>query len=285
MNLFLEILSGEQKGTRIQIHDRLLIGRRQGDLTIRDPKVSSRHAEVQARADEWYLVDLGSANAIKVGPDRLRELPLYSGTVFVLGRTLFRVVEEKDADAVPDASALQLASPEAQPPAVESPALDKSAHSFIEEVVDLAPQSSRDDAEDGFIFEPEAPPSWRTKVSALICRAGAASLPRASVVPFRSPVGLRVLSGLQAGTEWTLGYGPRAVGSRSTDLSIEDAGTPEVCFRISPRGDDVLFETEHAPLVRLNNRMTESELLRDGDIIQIRDTRIEVRLESSNARD
>jgi hypothetical protein len=104
-------------------------------------------------------------------------------------------------------------------------------------------------------------------------------------VPFRSPVGLRILSGLQAGTEWTLGYGPRAVGSRSADLGIEDAGTPEVCFRISPRGDDVLFETEHAPLVRLNNRVTESELLRDGDVIQIRDTRIEVRLESSNTKD
>jgi pSer/pThr/pTyr-binding forkhead associated (FHA) protein len=93
MALFLEILNGDLKGTRTPVTDGLTIGRSLCHITLRDSKVSSKHAKTEFRADgAVWLIDLGSSNGIKTSQARVRELKLEPGTGFVLGRTSFQVI-------------------------------------------------------------------------------------------------------------------------------------------------------------------------------------------------
>src|ERR1700733_6755501 len=94
MTLFLEIMDGDLKGTRTLVREGLSIGRREGSLTIRDSKLSNKHAYIQKRAsDDFWLVDLGSSNGIKMpAGNRVSELKIEQGVSFILGRTPFEVV-------------------------------------------------------------------------------------------------------------------------------------------------------------------------------------------------
>jgi hypothetical protein len=87
---------------------------------------------------------------------------------------------------------------------------------------------------------------------------------------------LKFIKGVQAGTEWTIGYGPRSVGTASVDLTLEDVALPGVCFRLEPQHRGVLFKNETAREVRLNGKWVVSELLRHGDVIEIVNTQIQV---------
>ena len=94
MTLFLEITDGEHKGTRTLVREGLSIGRREGSLTIRDSKLSNKHAYIQKRAGgAFWLVDMGSSNGIKLpGGGRIAELKMEEGLSFILGRTPFSVI-------------------------------------------------------------------------------------------------------------------------------------------------------------------------------------------------
>jgi hypothetical protein len=103
MALFLEITAGEMQGTRTQVQDGLVLGRKGPGLSIRDSKVSSKHARVEHRSDgTLWLVDLKSANGIKTAKGRVLELKLESGAAFTLGRTQFQVITTEDAPSHDD---------------------------------------------------------------------------------------------------------------------------------------------------------------------------------------
>lgn len=87
---------------------------------------------------------------------------------------------------------------------------------------------------------------------------------------------LDFVRGAQANTRWILGFGPRKIGASSLDLPIWEPGAPAVCFEIIPSNDGLLFRTAHPELVRLNGESVDSEVLRMGDTILIKDTVIEV---------
>lgn len=87
---------------------------------------------------------------------------------------------------------------------------------------------------------------------------------------------LEFVRGLQMNSKWILGYGPRKLGPSRIDLPIWEPSAPEVCFEIHPTSDGILFKTDHADIVRLNNQQIDSQLLRMGDTISIHDTLIEV---------
>ncbi len=105
MTLFIEILDGALKGTRTPVREGLTIGRSGCVLTIRDSKLSSKHGKVEVRGEnDFWLVDLGSANGIKYADSRVRELNLTPGLEFILGRTLFRVISADQGSASPELS-------------------------------------------------------------------------------------------------------------------------------------------------------------------------------------
>ncbi len=101
------------------------------------------------------------------------------------------------------------------------------------------------------------------------------------VQAFEPNLKLKIVRGPQAGTEWTLGYGPRIVGSASVDLTLEDISLPGVCFKLLPERDGIRFKNETEKEVKLNGKWVETELLQNGDTIDIRNTQIQVVIDGS----
>ena len=80
------VLAGEGKNTVLS-GSRLLIGRsRDCDVTLDDPNVSRRHAELRNEDGRWIVTDLGSTNGIKVNGRRVEgPQSLKRGDVIELG--------------------------------------------------------------------------------------------------------------------------------------------------------------------------------------------------------
>ena len=65
---------------------RVVIGRsRDCDVTLDDPNVSRRHAELRNEGGGWVVADLGSTNGVKLNGHRVNEHPLSPGDEIVLG--------------------------------------------------------------------------------------------------------------------------------------------------------------------------------------------------------
>jgi Protein of unknown function (DUF3662)/FHA domain len=76
-------------GRRYEIAKRaVVIGRsRDCDVTLDDPNISRRHAEVRQEDGGYWVVDLGSTNGIEVNGSRTDRAELAEGDLIVLGRT------------------------------------------------------------------------------------------------------------------------------------------------------------------------------------------------------
>ena len=87
------LLIGADKRTVLS-GSRLLIGRsRDCDITVDDPNVSRRHAELRNEDGSWVITDLGSTNGVKVNGRRVEQARLEPGDdlVFGLARLKFEV--------------------------------------------------------------------------------------------------------------------------------------------------------------------------------------------------
>lgn len=81
------VLAGDGRRTVVEA-DPFTIGRsRDCDLTIDDPNISRRHAELRRAGDGWRIADLGSTNGVKVNRRRVDEAALRSGDRVTLGLT------------------------------------------------------------------------------------------------------------------------------------------------------------------------------------------------------
>ena len=79
------LLVGEGKRTVLS-GSRVLIGRsRDCDLTLDDPNVSRRHAELRNEDGQWLVADLGSTNGVKVNGRRVEQAVLQPGDELALG--------------------------------------------------------------------------------------------------------------------------------------------------------------------------------------------------------
>jgi adenylate cyclase len=83
------VVTGVSAGTVFFLmKDPAVIGRSDGcDVMIPDPWISSRHALVERRGDELWLVDLDSRNGTFVNGRRVREALVGDGTQVAFGRT------------------------------------------------------------------------------------------------------------------------------------------------------------------------------------------------------
>lgn len=61
-------------------------------VVLKDSRISRRHAQIEADANGFRLVDMGSANGIYVGKERVAELRLRHGLKFRIGGTEFEFV-------------------------------------------------------------------------------------------------------------------------------------------------------------------------------------------------
>jgi hypothetical protein len=84
------MLIGDDKRTVLS-GSRLLIGRsRDCDVTVDDPNVSRRHAELRNEGGYWVVADLGSTNGVKVNGHRVDQARLEPGDEIVLGLARLR---------------------------------------------------------------------------------------------------------------------------------------------------------------------------------------------------
>lgn len=248
--LLLRIIGGPHKGTRAPVREGLTIGRKDGDLILTDSKMSVKHARIEWRQNEWVLVDLGSSNKIKVEGERYAEVVIYPGLKFTVGSTEFEVLEKPKAP---------------------------------EKVKDRAIEPSGDDAFEftGSIEVAADALSWREIISTLISKTQA--LPPSKRTPlirlFPTTVRLEFVSGVQQGTIWNLGYGPREAGAVSFDLPLFDDAAADSCFHLDTAKGKVLFRcSSGGSIVRLNGQVASIEPveLRTGDRIEFGKTRIRV---------
>ena len=66
----------------------VVIGRsRDADITVEDPNVSRRHAEVRRDDGAFWIVDLGSTNGVELNGRRVDRARLSHSDRVVLGRT------------------------------------------------------------------------------------------------------------------------------------------------------------------------------------------------------
>lgn len=84
--------SGPEKGQIIPIMDRTEIGRAlECDISILEPALSRKHAELELTDDGLLIRDLGSVNGTFVNGEKVDEVSLNDGDVLAFGRIKFIV--------------------------------------------------------------------------------------------------------------------------------------------------------------------------------------------------
>ena len=84
--------SGPEKGQVIAVKEKILIGRAlECDISILEPVLSRRHAELDLIGDELTLKDLGSSNGTYVNADKIAEVVLKDGDVLRFFKVRFVV--------------------------------------------------------------------------------------------------------------------------------------------------------------------------------------------------
>lgn len=244
MSWVLTVVSGSRQGDTFPIRDGLSIGRKDADVALDDRRVSGLHAFVRGRGEGgWILHDNGSKNGVKdARGNPVTSLNLGPKSTFTVGETTFRV------DLLEQRAPVRTTPPAPEPAPARAPVAPAESRRTWYDVLanfltDHAPE---------FVDQPRP------------------------LVPFEPALVLDFVRGPQVSAKWILGYGPRRVGPAALDLPLWDAELPPVCFEIVPSKDGLIFRTEHRELVRLNGRPVDSDVLRMGDTIHIRETLIEV---------
>jgi hypothetical protein len=101
MPVTVQITEGPLIGEEFELNAGMKLGRTGSDLNLKDPKISSMHAEVRMRTGSimgLVIFDLGSTNGIKVKGRKVPSLDLSVGTIFQLGNTTLKVVKVDVAD-------------------------------------------------------------------------------------------------------------------------------------------------------------------------------------------
>jgi hypothetical protein len=66
------VKEGDRRGRIYHIKDGSVVGRKEGDVLLDDPKVSSPHAKFTQEDDTYFVWDFGSKNGTRVNGERIR---------------------------------------------------------------------------------------------------------------------------------------------------------------------------------------------------------------------
>lgn len=100
MVTFIEIVEGAATGSRFKVEEGMTIGRSKADIVVKDPKISSTHAQIALNnKGQLVLVDMDSSNGMHINGRRVKKIALLPGVIFEVGRTLFKVVTVEETQA------------------------------------------------------------------------------------------------------------------------------------------------------------------------------------------
>lgn len=97
-----------------------------------------------------------------------------------------------------------------------------------------------------------------------------------TIHPFDECLFVKIKSGVQAGSAWILGYGPRQLGPHSSDLCILDDTLDGVCLKIYQNDGVIHIESPNKKDFVVNGQKKSSEVLKEKLNIQIGNTLLEV---------
>jgi pSer/pThr/pTyr-binding forkhead associated (FHA) protein len=111
--------TGGTKGEFFVTKEEIQIGRREGDILIKDSYCSGRHAQLVFEDDGWHIVDLGSTNGSFVNGEKIepdQKVEIKDGDEITLGQStfLFKIEPPKPEEAEETAE-----EPEEEPEAPE----------------------------------------------------------------------------------------------------------------------------------------------------------------------
>ncbi|MEK7863076.1 MAG: FHA domain-containing protein, partial [Chloroflexota bacterium] len=97
----LTVLKGRRFDRELDFEkDNFFIGREDGnDLVLEDASISRVHAKFMHDASGWSVVDLNSTNGVYINNAKVKEMPIKSGDVIVLGEYTFIVRGMAASDA------------------------------------------------------------------------------------------------------------------------------------------------------------------------------------------
>lgn len=84
------VKEGDKKGRIYKIKDGAVLGRKEGDIVLDDPKVSNPHAKFVLESEGFVVWDFGSKNGTLVNGERIRAATaLKENDLIKIGDTLF----------------------------------------------------------------------------------------------------------------------------------------------------------------------------------------------------
>lgn len=240
MVLFLVVTSGPQAGSSFPLYLGTTIGRAKGSIVLSDPRISSLHAKVEsAPSGGLLLVDQGSSNKIRFQGQKVESLPLLPGVAFSLGETHFEV---KEGEAVAATN-------------------ERDEKTELNSGQDLGWRGTLSD-----FFEAQARSSKGPKIKK-----------NQKIQMFSSVLILEFTRGFQSPSQWTLGYGPRSIGSQGGELTLSEPGAQPTAFEILPHKTKGATIKVKDPKLRINYKEVSEEVLKEGDLLTLGQTQIVVR--------
>jgi len=85
---YLIIRNGEHRGRVFQVKSGTIIGRNEGDIIIRDPQMSRKHARIFVKKGEFYIEDLKTINKILInGKVMTQQTKVKQDDLILIGET------------------------------------------------------------------------------------------------------------------------------------------------------------------------------------------------------
>lgn len=282
------VLNGPLKGESFSIEPGFIIGRSTADISIKDPKSSSRHAQILLENDNLILADIGSRNGIKVDGKKIKKVNIFNGLVAQIGETLLRFNHDKESKLAPilsenyddkgDLDVILLEPSKSVLDEFDFPKKVNHQEDYIVEgsIADIPLPNNNSESHEKIINLSKS--TWKdyffnfsekslSKIS---------NLQQATIAPFVTPVKLTVLRGLQYNNQWILGYGPRTAGKTSLDIPLAGINIPENSFTIYADKDLIKLSTPHTEKIKVNNNPVSDCILNTNDIIEVGNIHIQV---------
>ena len=143
---YLLLIHGKNTGTRFDLTgDSVILGRGQKcTVTLHDPEVSRRHAELRRENHRWYLTDLGSSNGLYVNGRKIKSKEITLGDQIRLGRTVFRFMSTAAGDLRKSSAVSLLDSPDAFRPIADTSTIEPAEDRIIPAGEQFAPPAEGD---------------------------------------------------------------------------------------------------------------------------------------------
>jgi hypothetical protein len=128
--------------------------------------------------------------------------------------------------------------------------------------------------------EEKAPQDWRETLTTQIPKIQTTNRPTPIAIgAFVPALRLDFRKGNQPPEKMIIGYGPRKAGSEGLDIEIHDSQAPSVAFELIPVDGNARYVTQHPKTVLLNGNSISSDILNEGDRIEIGKTVITIKFE------